>query len=166
MLPKQSFLLYSIFFPSLQVYLYAFISLFIYVVLSVFISLISDTYETLHEHWNVRSKGLLLDFANGQLGRVRAARARAYSGTGDSTDDEDKDYDMIRELAESSRYGATPCEGERQPLLGVGVGGCVVNRPAHLESPRFARANQSAEFTIGGDPPSPTQRPTRSTSHT
>jgi mucolipin 3 len=149
-----------------KVYLYAFISLFIYVVLSVFISLISDTYETLHEHWNVRSKGLLLDFANGQLGRVRAARARAYSGTGDSTDDEDKDYDMIRELAESSRYGATPCEGERQPLLGVGVGGCVVNRPAHLESPRFARANQSAEFTIGGDPPSPTQRPTRSTSHT
>ena len=50
----------------------------------------------LQEHWNVRSKGLLLDFANGQLGRVRAARARAYSGTGDSTDDEDKDYDMIR----------------------------------------------------------------------
>ena len=43
----------------------------------------------------------------------------------------------------------------------MGVGGCVVNCPAHLESPRFARANQSAEFTIGGDPPSPTQRPTR-----
>ena len=48
------------------------------------------------EHWNVRSKGLLQDFANSHLGRVRVARARAYSGTGDSTDEEDKDYDMIR----------------------------------------------------------------------
>ena len=44
----------------------------------------------------MRSKGLLQDFANGQLGKVCAARARAYSGTGDSTDEEDKDYDMIR----------------------------------------------------------------------
>ena len=40
--------------PSLQVYLYVFISLFIYVVLSVFISLISDTYETLHVSSAVR----------------------------------------------------------------------------------------------------------------
>jgi len=33
-----------------KIYLYIFICLFIYVVLSVFISLITDTYETLHEH--------------------------------------------------------------------------------------------------------------------
>ena len=44
----------------------------------------------------MRSKGLLQDFANGDLSRVCAARSRAYSGTGDSTDDEDKDYDKIR----------------------------------------------------------------------
>ena len=45
----------------------------------------------------MRSKGLLQDFAYGQLGRVREARTRAYSGGGDSTDEEEnKDYDMIR----------------------------------------------------------------------
>ena len=45
----------------------------------------------------MRSKGLLQDFAYGQLGRVRQARARAYSGGADSNDEEEnKDYDMIR----------------------------------------------------------------------
>ena len=59
-------------------------------------SLTIYTPSSSQEHWNVRSKGLLQDFANSHLGRVRVARARAYSGTGDSTDEEDKDYDMIR----------------------------------------------------------------------
>lgn len=145
-----------------KVYLYVFISLFIYVVLSVFISLISDTYETLHEQWSVRSKGLLQDFAYGQLGRVREARTRAYSGGGDSTDEEEnKDYDMIREIAESSRYGATH-EGERQPLLSNG--GPVLNFTGGLNSPSTHYARRSAEFTIG-DRDETFQRQ-RSNSHT
>ena len=50
----------------------------------------------------MRSKGLLQDFAYGQLGRVREARARAYSGGGGDSDDEEenKDYDMIRGKSE------------------------------------------------------------------
>ena len=70
----------------------------------------------LQEHWNVRSKGLLLDFANGQLGRVRAARARAYSGTGDCTDDEDNDYDMIRGTHISSFSPLSVYISCKQPL--------------------------------------------------
>ena len=70
----------------------------------------------LQEHWNVRSKGLLLDFANGQLGRVRAARARAYSGTGDCTDDEDNDYDMIRGTHISSFSPLSMYIGCKHPL--------------------------------------------------
>lgn len=128
-----------------KVYLYVFISLFIYVVLSVFISLISDTYETLHEHWSVRSKGLLMDFAYGQLGRVRQARARAYS-TGDAEDEEEnKDYDLIREIAESS-YGAIQ-DDERQPLLSNG--GPVLNVAGGLNSPQLQHVHRSVEFTVG-----------------
>lgn len=57
-----------------KVYLYLFISLFIYVVLSVFIGLISDTYETLNEHWYMRSKGFLHEFALGGMAGWRKRR--------------------------------------------------------------------------------------------
>lgn len=60
------------------------------------------------EHWAVRSKGLLQDFAYGQLSRVRQARARALSG-GDSQDEEEnKDYDLIRGETEFILFSTYP----------------------------------------------------------
>ena len=131
-------------------------------------SLFPLSLSSLQEQWSVRSKGLLQDFAYGQLGRVRQARARALSGGGDSEDEEEnKDYDMIRgetkshltyccaqfsqiclfsEIAESSRYGATQ-DGERQPLLPNG--GPVLNFTGGLTPPGIRHAHRSAEFTIG-----------------
>ena len=48
------------------------------------------------EHWSRRSKGLLKDFAYGQLSRLCQARARARTISGGDSQDEEENYDIIR----------------------------------------------------------------------